>query len=121
MDKKRKKIFMIFYIVLISFVVLVAVSYAWMTMSSTPTVSDLALALVSDNALELAPDVGGVPGNWGSLIDLSDLPEEKTVLRPITFSAEKFAFLAPKYGLDGRPYFSEPNVLADLKDRKSVV
>jgi len=113
----RKKTFIALYVTLISFVVLVMTSYAWMTFSSSPIVSNLAMSIVTENALVLAPDVDGTPGEYGSILDLADVYGGLDIsLEPVTFSADEMTFYAPRYGLDGRTSFNNPIALFDLSD-----
>ena len=116
MSGNRKKTMFAFYIILVSLIILAASSYAWMTISAAPIVSDLTMSVTTDNKLELAPDVDGAPGEWSSILDLSDPSGSIPVLKPVTFSAEQFGFLAPHYGLDGRVAFVDPIRLMDLND-----
>jgi len=98
----RRKLLVTLYIVIMSLILLVTATYAWMEISSSPTVSDLALSLVSDNALLLAPDAGGEPGSWSSIMDLSEFQNLEAPLQPVTYSAAEDAFYEPEYGWDGR-------------------
>ena len=111
MKDNRKKMISALYITVIALVIFAAASFAWMSYSSTPTVSELDLSVITDDALEIAPDVDGTPGVWSSILDLSDLSGE---LRPITFSAEEYSFLIADYGIDGRVDFSSPIRLMEL-------
>ncbi len=113
MSKNRKKVFVTFYLALVSAIILAVASFAWMSLSSSPVVSDLSLTIVSDNALEIAPDVDGTPGEWGSILDLSDPSKSVTSLQPVTFSAEQFAFQIVKYSMDGLTSQTVPIRLAD--------
>jgi len=99
---KRKKTTIALYATVISLVLLTASSYAWLTISSTPTVSDLALTIVTEYNLELAPDLGGYSGEYGSLLDYTEESAEKGELKPVTYDAESDQFLAAGYGIDGR-------------------
>lgn len=113
MSSQRSKLIITFYIVLISLVVMVTAAYAWMEISSTPTVSDLAISVVTENSLVLAPDVEGRPGEWTALMDMSDLSELTASLQPITYVAAEDAFFLPEYGWDGRISFKNPTRLTD--------
>ena len=101
--KDRKKLFMAFYITVITALALVAATYAWMSIAATPTVARLNLYVVADSALEISDDNNGEPlGDWGSMLLLKELSISPAELTPVTFSAEQGAFLYPTYGLDGR-------------------
>lgn len=99
---KRRKTTIALYATVISLVLLTASSYAWLTISNRPAVSDLALTIATEYHLELAPDIGGQPGEYGSLLDFTKESEGKSALRPVTYDAERDSFLAPSYGDDGR-------------------
>jgi len=115
LEAARKKVIILGYVALVLCVMAVTASFAWMSISSTPTVTDLALSVVSDNALEVAPDNDGTPGSWSSILDLSELSELNAPLKPATFVAGENTFYAPHYGLDGRADFSDPVRLTDEK------
>jgi len=117
LEAARKKVIILGYVALVLCVMAVTASFAWMSISSTPTVTDLALSVVSDNALEVAPDAGGKPGIWSSILDLSEVSELEAPLRPVTFVAEDNTFYAPHYGLDGRTDFSSPIRLTDTNGK----
>lgn len=104
MSQNRKKTFIAAYITLIAVIMLAAASYGWMTVSSSPMVSNMTLSLVTMNALEIAPDEGGMPGEWSTTLNLKDLIDSEVTptLSPVTFSADEFSFLIPSPGLDGR-------------------
>ena len=93
------------YLLIISIILMVALtvaSYAWMTLSSTPSVTDLGLTVITESALELSSDNGGKPaGDWTTIMDLADVMRD-IELKPITYSASRDAFFAPRYGFDGR-------------------
>jgi len=102
LEAARRKVIILGYVALILCVMAVTASFAWMSISSTPTVTDLALSVVSDNALEIAPDNNGTPGTWSSILDLNELAKLDEPLVPITFVGEENSFYAPSYGIDGR-------------------
>jgi len=110
-DKKLKMLVALFFTVLTT-IAFVGSSYAWISLSTAPIVSDLLLNVVSNTDLMIAFDVDGEPGEWGSILNFSELPEG-SVLKPITFSASRGIFLAPRYGWDGRTDFSDPIPLTD--------
>lgn len=112
MSDKKMKVIVTFFVSLILAVALVGSSYAWMSISTAPIVSDLTLNVIADTDLLIAIDNDGVPGEWGSILNFSELPEG-SVLMPVTFSASRGIFLAPRYGLDGRTDFSDPIPLTD--------
>ena len=113
MAQARKKLMLLGWIAAVLLILLTSATYAWLGISSNPTVSDLALSVVTDNALELAPDVEGVPGEWGTILNLSELSALTAPLKPATYLAAEGAFYAPNYGWDGRVDFSAPIRLTD--------
>ena len=113
MQRERKKVIFLGYVALVLCVLAVSASFAWMSISSTPTVTDLALSVVSDNRLEVAPDNEGKPGVWGSILGLTEESELAAPLKPVTFKAEDNSFYEPGYGLDGRVDFSNAARLTD--------
>lgn len=91
-----------FFIVLLCLLLLVSASYAWMTMASVLVVSNLELTVCTQNALQIAPDIEGEPGEWSTILNLTEMSKLFGELKPVTYIASKDAFFAPKYGLDGR-------------------
>ena len=113
---RQKKTVLSLLLTIVSLISLVGATFAWMTMSASPTVSDLDLYLISDNnsAFQIAPDMGGTPGEYGQMLDLSGTAEKNgTLLQPVSFTAGKFGFLLPEYGLDGRLAFLNSVPLSD--------
>lgn len=90
------------WIILVSAALLTSATFAWMTMGSSLSVTNLTMMVIADNALLVAADEDGTAGEFTSVLDLSDLFAEGAVLRPVTYSAQADAFMAPVYGLDGR-------------------
>jgi len=104
-------------------ILLVSATFAWMTMSASPTVTDLALYLVSDNnsAFLLANDINGVPGEYGLFLDLEEsVPEDDALLKPISFSSKEMSFAIPRYGLDGRIASLNTVALVDATKTKLI-
>jgi len=108
MNQIKHKLTIAFWIVIASFVLLTTATYAWMSIASTMKVTDLALNVVTDNALELAPDVSGAAGEWTTILQMPEILAGEVVLKPVTYSPRQDSFLNPSYGLDGRPDFSNP-------------
>lgn len=91
-----------------------SVSFAWLSISSTPVVSDITLTVTSDNALAIAkPDDEGKPGTYSTILDLTEVCRNTGALYPATFVAEDNAFFAPYYGIDGRGTMSRAFQLTD--------
>lgn len=106
---------MAFWITLVSFVSLTTAAYAWMSIANTIKVTDLALNVVTENALELAPDADGAAGEWANTLQMSELLAGDAVLKPVTYSSQRDAFLAPRYGWDGRADFSDPLLITQTQ------
>ena len=83
-------------------IAVVGVSVAWLMISRTPIVSDLGLKVLTNDRLEIAPDVNGTPGEWDVTMDLSTVLNDLSPLKPVTYSQAKNQFFAMSYGLDGR-------------------
>jgi hypothetical protein len=121
MTKNKRKLMMAFWISFLSFLLLSTATYAWMSIASSIKVSDMSMNLVTENALELAPDVDGKPGEWTAVMQMSDLLSGDAVLKPATYSAQRDAFVAPSYGLDGRPNFSNPITVLQMQNSSSAL
>lgn len=115
MQEQRKKVIILGYVALVLLVLAVTASYAWMSISATPTVTDLALTVVSDNRLEIAAatETGEPSDEWGAILDLSEVSQLQAPLKPATFRAMNNSFYAPDYGWDGRISFQNPTQLTD--------
>ncbi len=101
-NRYAKKLQLSAFVILVSLVLLTTATYAWMSIASTLKVVNLAMTVVTDNALKVALDEDGTPGEFTTVLDLSELFAEDNILRPVTYSAVEDAFMAPVYGLDGR-------------------
>lgn len=116
MTSNKRKLIAAGWITLAAFVVLTSAAYAWMSISSSIKVTDLSLNLVTENALELALDQNGEPGEWTTVLSMNELLADAAPLSPVTWSAARDSFLAPHYGLDGRPDFSNPLVISKTQN-----
>ncbi len=114
MKSLKKKLAFMSWLIVLSFTALTVATYAWMSIATSYEVSDLELTIITENAMELAPDDGGKPGEWSTSISGSTFIPEDAALRPVTWSAANFAFFAPTYGLDGRIDFMAPYEIAKL-------
>ncbi len=83
-------------------VALTASTYAWMSIATFYKVSDIDLNIITENALEIALDENGAPGEWVKTIASEQIIDPEAILRPVTWSYEDKTFYAPAYGLDGR-------------------
>lgn len=102
-SNKKRKVFVAFLAAAISASAAVTATYAWFMISRTPIVSNLDLAVASENGLEIAPDENGKPGEWDVILDLSTVLDGVVPLRTVTYSKNQNTFYAMNYGLDGRP------------------
>ncbi len=102
MKTTRRMLIATAWVVLVSFVALTAATYAWMSIATFYKVSDIDVNIITENAMEIALDVNGAPGEWVKSLASQDFVPADTALRPVTWSAKDKAFYAPNYGLDGR-------------------
>ncbi len=116
MHNSKSSLVIAAWVIVASFVLLTAATFAWMGIASFYEVSDLDLSIVTENALEIAPDQNGAPGAWSRVLLTEQLIAPDDVLRPVTWSAADKAFYAPRYGVDGRISFLEPYRITDLAD-----
>ena len=97
-----RRTFYLLIIAILSVIGLTVASYAWMSISTTPMVTDLALTVITENALQLASNDAGKPADdWSTIMDLGNIAEEIT-LQPVTYVASEDAFYAAGIALDGR-------------------
>ncbi len=116
MNSTKRTLIIALWVVAAAFVALTAATYAWMSIATSYEVSDLELNVITENALEIAPDVNGAPGEWVKLLSTEELIGAGGTLRPITWSAKNMAFYAPKYGLDGRIDSVYPYLVTELSE-----
>ncbi len=102
MKEKRLDLITMFFIVVGLFVALTNATLAWFSLSAYPVVSNIAMTVVTENAIEIALDENGQPGMWGAILDMSALLEENSPLRPVTFSSIDNTLHNATYGIDGR-------------------
>ncbi len=103
MRERKHKLIFGSWVTALSVILLTTATYAWMSISSTLTVSNLELNVVTENAMEIALDAGGEPGEWTTLLSLGELLGSELTLLPATWSAQYGNFCKVNYGLDGRP------------------
>ncbi len=116
MNKVKHKLVVSAWIITVSFVALSVATYAWMSIATSFKLSDLEINVISDNAVEIAMDVDGLPGEWVQSISAAELVPENAELRPLTYSATDKAFYSPKYGLDGRISLLQASLVTTLAD-----
>lgn len=100
--RAKYKLPFLFGAVVLGAIAVTTATYAWFAISRTPVVSDLTLNVVSESRMEIAPDVGGKPGEWDVVLDLSGYGGNTTTLRTVTWSDRSSSFYAASYGPDGR-------------------
>ncbi len=98
--------------ILLSFVALTAATYAWMSITSSYRVSDLDVFVITENALEIAADNNGAPGEWKKALVADEIMPTDPVLRPVTWSDTERVFYSPGYGIDGRTNFDVKSIVA---------
>ncbi len=99
---KGRRAFFLLIVTILAVFALTGATFAWMSISSAPAVTNLALTVISDSALELSSDADGAPaGDWSSLMDMAEAASGAN-LRPVTYVASEDAFYLPRYGHDGR-------------------
>lgn len=84
----------------------VSATYAWLGVSRVPFVSDVAVSVILDNALLIAPDENGAPGEWSNYLDASAFLTDMAPLKPVTYTPE--AFCKVRYDETGRTNGVEP-------------
>ncbi|NCA99336.1 MAG: hypothetical protein EOM70_08175 [Clostridia bacterium] len=120
MHHNRQKLMVAAWISAVTLVVLTTATYAWMSIASILKVTDLSLNVITDNALEIAQDVAGQPGAWSTVLNLDGFEPASVNLSPVTWSQADTTFYAPRYGLDGRPTFTEPLQVARVQTGNPV-
>ena len=98
--KRKLKIAMYLYVLLILMSLLTVASYTWFSLSRTPRVSDMNMYINSQSGMELSADP--LAEEWELQLDFRDLVDVTTTLRPITWSDKDQMFYAAAYGFDGR-------------------
>lgn len=112
--KGTPRIAVYLYIVLILLLLCTVATYTWFSLSRTPRVSDMGIYVNAPSGMELSTDPKAE--NWQLQLDFSEFLEEKTALRPVTWSENDQTFYAAGYGLDGRL----SNVWEPLTDAKNA-
>lgn len=116
MEMHRTRLMLMLLALLGLLAIVTSVTYAWFGISRAASVEDIFFTIYAGDRLELAPATGPVEeAEWTTLLDLSEVLEG-VVLRPVTWSEREGAFLAPRYGLDGRTDFSDPLRLSDAEN-----
>ena len=87
-------------ILVLGLLMLVSATYAWLSVSRIPFISDVTLSVITDNDLKIAPDNGGEPGEWAAYLDASEEFQYKAPLKPVTYMDGDFYKLT--YDEEGR-------------------
>ena len=101
-QKRRQRTFLYAYILLALFILLVAASYTWFSLSKTPRVSDMDVYISSQTGLELAETYEAPDDDWGEVLDFANIVGTDTQLKPASWSGEREALVTTDYGTDGR-------------------
>lgn len=110
----RKKMIIAFWIMAVAVILFTSVSFAWLSISSTPLVSDITITVTTDNALSVAKSTPeGTAGVYSTILDLETVSKNTGVLHPATYVPEDGAFYAPYYGIDGRTNMAKAFKLTD--------
>jgi len=89
--KRKLKIVVYLYVLLILMSLLTVASYTWFSLSRTPRVSDMNMYINSQSGMELSADP--LAEEWELQLDFRDLVDVTTTLRPITWSEVRPQFL----------------------------
>lgn len=120
MRKAKQNMAVSLYLLMLASVTLVGVTYAWLQITGIPEVDTLGLEVLTDTDLQIAPDAGGVPGEWSGELDISSDMSRSSALKPITYVQEQDRFYAAGYGMDGRPQYSTMIAMTDTENGSPV-
>lgn len=109
--RKSKYFALYIYMLLVMLLMTSVASYAWFSISRSPSVKDMQMYITSAYGLELSVDPAA--GGWGQQVDFWETQElkkykdskwnfQKPIIQQITWSEKNDAFYAPVYGYDGR-------------------
>ncbi len=102
----RKTLIYALIVVILTAILTVSATYAWLGVSRVPFVSDVSVSVITDAALLIAPDENGQPGTWGNTFDASALLEGMVPLKPVTYTPDGFEKVL--YDVTGRTAGTEP-------------
>lgn len=114
MTGNKSKVTYAFALSILAVIAMVSASYAWLGISRIPSVTDMSLSVITDNALLIAPDQEGTPGQWDNYLDLSAVFENMEPLKPVTYSSAEDSFYGVEYGTDGRPSGTSPDTAGQM-------
>lgn len=112
-QRRRRRTILYVYILVALFVLLVAASYTWFSISRTPRVSDMDVFISAQTGLELAETYDASDDEWGEVVDFSDIIGTDTQLKPSSWSEEREALVVSDYGTDGRTIENSYTTLND--------
>ena len=96
----KKYLFIYLYMIIILLILTAVSSYAWLSMTKTPRVSNLSLYVNAFPGMEISLDP--YAEEWTQQIKYSDMFSEEYKLRPATWSESDQRFYGARYSFDGR-------------------
>ncbi len=127
MEHLKKRLYLGIAMLVVSAVMLTGASYAWITLSTNPEISNVLTRVAGNQNLEIALDDGysdmsevdlasananiggnqgstaGNPYTWGNYIDLTKVfKDQLVILRQVKFSANPIKMETAVYDVDGR-------------------
>lgn len=101
LTQKAKKIRSVVMMTLLCVLLMSAATYAWFTLSNTAKVGNMTMTVGDVTGLQIAPDNNGSAGEYGSVIDMTNILKGDGVLLPAT-STDGKNFLEPIYDDNGQ-------------------
>ena len=101
----------------------VSATYAWLGVSRVPFISDVDVSVMVESSLLLAPDEGGKPGEWDTVLDASALLSDFDGLFPVTYTPNASGaapFSKLKYDETGRTNGVTPVEATDVNVKKTT-
>ena len=101
----------------------VSATYAWLGVSRVPFISDVDVSVMVESSLLLAPDEGGKPGEWDTVLDASALLSDFDGLFPVTYTPNASGaapFSKLKYDETGRADNVVPVEATDVNVKKTT-
>lgn len=113
MHSIRRKLIAAALLLMLSLMATASVTYAWLSVSRIPFVSDVSLSVTTQTSLLFCPDENGRPnGEWSNYLDISSILEDVILLRPVTYTSSGFQRVV--FGEDGRVGEVVPVTAADF-------
>ena len=107
----------------LSIIAMVGATYAWLGVSRVPLISDVDVSVMVESALLLAPDEGGKPGEWDTVLDASALLSDYDSLFPVTYNPSAsgaLPFSKMTYDDKGRTNSVTPVEATDVNVKKTT-